>query len=159
MTTDEVKALVEPWITEAVALRRQCDLPTVGVPGAHEVRQALVTTRTCLDRIDELLLLAVRFRSSASRAAVAASAMADDAWDEAARRTPSVQYQSAREHAAMINLTTTSQLRQQRQATECLSVATEAHDVLKAVQRSTDGVRMDLHRMTTSLQFESNLDR
>lgn len=159
METADLKALVRSWVEEAVVLRAGAHLPDAATPGPVELRGALVDCRGRLDRIDELLVASTKLRAAAHRQATSARAAADDQWDQAAQRVPAVEFASARERAAQVNLFVVSFQRAARQAEEALSVATEGYDVLRTIQRGIDGLRMDLHRMLTAITFESGLER
>lgn len=154
-----IPVVVRGWITEGVALRAGAQLPDAPTPGPAELREALVDCRGRLDRVDELLVFSTRLKAAASRHAVSSRAAHEDKWDQAAARVPAIEYQSSRDRAAQLNLLIVATTRAARQADEQLSLATEAYEVLRTLQRGLDGLRMDLHRMLTAITFESGLER
>lgn len=149
----------EAWIAEAVQLRSEVDMPIGWAPGPADLRDLLTQVRARQDRVDELVVNTTRLRAAASRAAVAAKAELDDKWDAAAARVPASDFQTGRDRQAQINLLIVGTARAARQADEKLSRASEAVDVLRVVQRSLDGFRIDVHRLLQALTIEQSLER
>jgi hypothetical protein len=166
MTADEdaefrrTRATLDAAIAEAVVLRGDTTLPSAE-SGPDEVLPSLVGVRQSLDRVEALLVTATRIRAIAQRSVEASQAAVDDKWDkrivETSRSTG--EFVGPRERYAHVNLFVVSERRVVRQATERLSVANEAVDVLRIIQRGLDGVRLDHHRLIAGMVFESSLER
>jgi hypothetical protein len=156
---EQIRTTVKQWVAEAIALRAGAHLPDTAVVSPQQLRDALVDCRGRLDRVDELLVSATRLKATEQRDAVRCRAYYETQWDQAAQRVPAVEYASARERLAQVNLFVVADARAARVADEAVSYATEGYDVLRTIQRGLDGLRMDIHRMLTAITFESGLER
>lgn len=156
-SVDLLHTKTEAWIREAVELRRTIRLPSYEL-GTAEAIESLSCVRQALDRVEALMVTATRLRAEVARRSETATAIAQDAWDEAAKNSRIGEYSSARERAADANLRTLGQLRDQRQRAEQLSIAKEAVDILYIIHRGIDGIRMDLHRVLGSMTVQRSLE-
>ncbi len=164
-SADEIRRSLDDMMAEARLLRSGLpDMP--GVQAApHEVHEYLLDVRRRLDRIEQLVAVAVRIRATARRFAQRKNDSAESAWDEAIVRIRNApvrrgdEFSSARERAAEANLATIALRRTARDGAEALSHAEEAHEHLKLLHRGLDGVRHDTLTVLRSVQFESHLER
>lgn len=155
-------------LAEAHTLRFGDDFqPGPGIPpesaGPPEVLAALRDVRGRLDRVEAIWAGLFRARSITVRASKAATAQAEDAWDQHAvtarseRHTES-DYSTARERAAESNLAT---LLQRREARLRLAEATELEDAAKLVdqyRRGLDSLRQDLAAVLRAYSFQTSLE-
>lgn len=153
---------LEDFVGEAQQLRQLPELPG-GYATPGQLMEYLLDVRRRQDRIEELLRIAIRAKAIAERRHTAAQADADEAWDKAAmeRRNIPVQmeYVSAKERAAAVNLDTLAQRRQARQLANLVHECAEVVDILRLTHRGIDSVRQDVLTILRALQFESHLER
>ncbi len=149
-------------VLETISLRFEGSLPPTSA-GPEEVMQSLAATRQRLDRIEELMIEALRVRATAKRNSSLASAEASDQWDQAVRtigtssavRGP--EFQGPRERYSAANLDTLDARRESRQAEELLSIADEAYEAIRAMYWGLNGVRQDHDSMLKAMQFADRL--
>ncbi len=156
--------VVTGYLAEARTLREVGPLPGVAASPV-DVVGFLVDVRARQDRVEELLVQAIRLRAAAQRAAAQLSAQADDAWDTAVRRVRSApvqsggEYSSARERHAEANLAILDQRHAARTATDIAHRCDEIADLIRLTHRGLDTTRADAHALLRTLAFESHLER
>lgn len=159
-----ITAALEGYIREAIGLRMLAEVPPVA-PDPAELQRHLLDARGRQDRVEELLRNALRIRARAQRANHAATAQADDAFDEAIHRQRCApvqsggEFTSARERAAEANLATMDLRRTARTTAELTHVCEEAVEVIRSAYWGLSGVREDLRVLLRSTAFESHLER
>lgn len=160
--TDLVQVLTG-YVREVLDLRMGAELPATVAPA--DALASLQDIRRRIDRAEELHSRAIRVRARAHRAAHAADAEADDAWDQAIKRvrgqpvTPGGEYASARERHAAANLDIIDLRHTARRARETAHHCDEALDVIRLAHRGLDGVRQDALAVLRTYAFESHLER
>ncbi len=153
------------WVQEAMDLTYSAQVPDLSVAPISTAAEALTDIRRRMDRVQELFAKVMQLRASAHRNAIAAKALADDAWDSAAmkRRAAPVQrgeeFYSAREREAEANLASLAQIRAMREAAELHHRCDEAYEVIRLHHRGLERVRADILATLRSVQFESHLER
>jgi len=160
---DELEVLV----TEAVELRFGArSFPEDVQIHPDLVQLILLDARKRLDRMEELLVTAIRVRGRARGAASARQNEVDDEWARAidrsrkdARRTSGNDYSGAKERYAEADLAVLELRIKQRQAQAFADQAQVAYDVVRVCHRGLDTLRGDCVAYLRSLQFESSLER
>jgi hypothetical protein len=153
-------------IEEALRLRQSEALPSID-QGPAEVLAQLALVRTRLDRLEELLSIAVRFRGRIREALKAANASVEDRWAEvvsAPSRRPRAgsdgwSGSAPRERYAEADLATLDQKRVQRRVEKSSDLANDAVDLIRQAHRGLDSTRLDLHLILRAMSVESFLER
>lgn len=151
-------------ISEARSLRFSGSLPPLE-SSPSEVLSCLQEARQKLDRVDELLMKVTRIKARSQRAKSVADALSEEAWDMSnqKQRSSGVQrggdFLGPRERYADANLATLNERRAAREASDLVSLASEAYDCVWIVHRGLDGLRQDILSMLRTLSFESTLER
>ena len=164
MSLSAAVTVVASHVAEARMLREVGPLPGVTAAPVDMVTY-LQDVRARQDRVEQLLSQAIQVRSAARRAAAALAAVADDAWDEAIKRTrarpvqPGGEYTSARERHADANLTIIDQRHAARAAADTADRCDELTELIRMIHRGLDTTRTDLHALLRTLTFESHLER
>ncbi len=160
----DLPTVLGSYVTEALQLRLGVDTSRSGVAPALTLEH-LQDVRRRLDRVEELLTRGIRVRARAQRAAAAAQAAVDDAWDAAIRKVRAApvqaggEYSSARERHAEANLAVLDLRHAARRAHETAHHCEEAVEVIRVAHRGLDGVRGDALAVLRTLAFESHLER
>jgi len=159
-----VTEVLQGYIRDALELRLCTDLPTVA-SAPVDIQTYLLDVRRRQDRVEELLRLSLRIKSRARRAADAANAAVEDAWDQAAvaaRQSPvqrGNEFFSARERAAVANLEVLDLRREARRAAELAHICDEAAEVIRSAYWGLSGVREDVRELLRTHLLESHLER
>lgn len=162
--SDEIISALAEFVRESLELRVLAEMPVTDSAPA-EVLGSLRDVRRRLDRTEEILARAVRLKARAHRAATLANASADDAWDQAIRRTRAApiqaggEYSSARERHAEANLAILDLRHAARRATDLAHHCDEAVDVIRLAHRGLEGARQDTLAVLRAYAFESHLER
>lgn len=159
--SDVIRAQCTLWVEAASTMRRGAPWP--GPDAAPiEVAQALVDTRTRLDRVEVLLGNAMSLKAGTAAQAKALEAAADDAWDDMAyqgRNGYRREYEGPRERYAYWEIAIRPQ---RRAAREARALADFAKDIYDRVRLSYDGLN-DLRRDTagrlTHLRWEQSMEQ
>lgn len=160
----QIKDKITSLIKEATDLRfGNMYLPEVGAP-SDELIESLVVVRRVLDRLEEIHLQLLRFKSFASSLNATVSEEHDNEWDAVISRnkTSSVirnEYTAAKERYAEANLATLESRRKVKQAAEFLEFCSNASEVVRTQYRGMDGVRQDILTVLKSQQFMNHLEQ
>ncbi len=155
----DIQNLGNPWLAEVAQLR------DVKVPGVSaqppEVHEALLTARGGLDRVEEILAMAMVLRSGAEARAKDLTEKADDALDKAlvAHSKRAREFEGARERLAAASLDT---LPERSAARTAVKVADLAAGIEKRVRLHYYGLvklRDELSERLRHLAWEANNDR
>jgi hypothetical protein len=155
----EIQALGSAWLGETEKLRA-VEVPDVSAP-PPEVHKALVEARGNLDRLEEILSLAMVLRSGAEARAKDLTEKADDDFDTAlvARSKRAREFEAGRERQAQASLDT---LPQRHTARSAARLSATAADIEKRVRLRYYGLvklRDELADRLKHTSWESNLDR
>lgn len=158
---------LESLVTEAVTLRFGArDFPEDTQIHPDLVQLILLDTRKRLDRVEELLVTAIRVRGRARGVASNRQNEVDDEWARAIdvarkdhRRAAGTDYSGAKERYAEADLAVLDLRIKQRQAQTFADQAQTAYDVVRVCHRGLDTLRGDCVAYLRSLQFESSLER
>lgn len=158
--TEELAAYLTGLVEAATGLRFD-PLPDITGSDPAALFAAMVKVRGRLDRLEELLGRLTGMRGQARRAAAAAEALFQEAWDEkcVASQTSRVEYTAAKERYADIGVTTIVPAREARRRTHAASLVDDAYETVRLYHRGLDGVRMDIHRAFGALAVERSIDR
>jgi hypothetical protein len=157
---------LERLIEEALRLRQSLPLPTID-QGPVEVLERLADVRTRLDRLEELLSIAVRIRGRLRASLKEANASVEDRWAEfvsAPSRRPRAgsdgwSGSAPRERYAEADLATLDQKRLQRRVEKASDHSNDAVDIIRQAHRGLDSTRLDLHLVLRAMSVESVLER
>lgn len=159
----EMSAALQALVVEACTLREDVTLPAAGADVAM-LLNGLRATRERLDRVEELLVRAMRLRGQLERHAWSVTADADEQWARAVRHivtaplTRGPEFQGPRERYAEADLATLEVRRSARAAESLLAEATDVREVLKVLHRGLDGVRQDHVTALRATQFALSLE-
>lgn len=120
-------------------------LPEPGTP-LDDVLVSLVHVRRRIDRVEEILSEAIRARGRIRRMHDTAQATVQEKWDEAVTTDPRINsgsFVAPKEKYAQANLATMSLKRQMLLATDALSRADDAVEVIRQAHRGLDSLRYD----------------
>lgn len=153
-------------VVEAQALRYVEGLPDPAL-GAREVLRRLSLVRSRLDEVDELLIEVSRFRTGTRVLFKEAAARAEDRWAEQVASTGGrrrsafgSEMEGPRERYARADLATMEDRRVARARERTLDAVTDAYNVIDAIRRGLESVRMDLHALLRFMSApEHRLDR
>lgn len=157
--SDQIAALGNPWLAEVAELR------AVHVPSAAaqppEVHEALLTARGGLDRVEEILAMAMVLRSGAEARARELTEAADDALDTAlvARSKRAREFEGARERQAAASLDTLAERRAARSAGKAADLAASIEKRIRLHYYGLVKLRDELADRLRHASWESNLDR
>lgn len=158
---DVIREQCAQWVEAAGALRRAALWPGPDAPPI-EVANALVDTRTRLDRAEVLLGNAMALKAGTAAQAKALEAAADDAWDDqayAGRNGYRREYEGPRERYAYWEIAIRPQ---RRAAREARAMADFAKDIYDRIRLSYDGLnelRRDTAGRLTHLRWETHLEQ
>jgi hypothetical protein len=155
----DIQALGSQWLGAAEELRA-VKVPEVSA-SFTDVHEALVTARGSLDRLEELLSLAMVLRSGAEARARELTEKADDDFDTAlvAHSKRAREFEGARERQAEASLDT---IRPRHAARSAQKAAAMAADIEKRIRLRYYGLvklRDELADRLRHTAWESNLDR
>jgi hypothetical protein len=162
--SDDIAARLGEFIREAVELRLLAELPPPSA-SVTDIQGALRDVRQRQDRVEELLRRAMRAKVHAQRAAAAAQATADEAWDQTITRqrvAPVVrgdEYMTAKERHAHANLEVLEPRRAARAADELAHLCEATVDQLRTCYWGLSGLREDIRELLRTTAFESHLER
>lgn len=158
-SAETVKALTGPWLAEVESLRK-VTMPSVSA-GPREVYARLIEVRANLDRVEEILMLAMALKSAAVADSAACAAAAADALDVAIsdRAKRAREYEAARERLADAHLATFEEQRKARTAARLADAVAGVEDRIKIAYRGLVTLRADLSDALRYTSFESSLDR
>ena len=154
-----IQELVHPWLAEVAKLR------DVEVPGVSaqppEVHKALVEARGGLDRVEEILAMAMVLRSGAEARAKELTEKADDDLDRAlvARSARAREFEGARERLAAASLDTLAERRAARSAVRAADLATSIEKRVRLHYYGLVKLRDELADRLKHLAWETHLDR
>jgi hypothetical protein len=165
-TAADLNPNLEALITEALGLRSGLSLPSIN-QGPVEVLERLIDVRTRLDRVEELLSRAVRFRTAVRARLKEASGSLDEAWatkvaqPSARRRAASDGFggSAPRERYAEADLATLDEKRNVRRLEQWFDQVSDAVEVIRQAHRGLDTTRQDLHLILRAISVESALER
>lgn len=155
----EIHALGSAWLAEVAELR------AVKVPDASaqppEVHKALVEARGSLDRLEEILSMAMVLRSGAEAKAKELAEAADDAMDKAtvARSARARDFEGARERLAAASLDTLAERRAARSAARLAALAADIEKRIRLRYYGLAKLRDELADRLRHTSWESSLDR
>lgn len=155
----EIQELGSAWLAETEKLRK------VKVPGVSaqppEVHQALVEARGSLDRLEEILSMAMVLRSGAEARAKELAEKADDAMDKATvdRSARARDFEGARERLAAASLDTLAERRAARSAARLAALAADIEKRVRLRYYGLAKLRDELADRLRHTSWESNLDR
>lgn len=164
---DAMKAALIDWLKEAVELRGELGLsPYDELLAPWQVVEQLSMLRITLDRVEELLVKAVRAKAQITRIHRRTQDDLQVEWDrhvtnQSAVRRPVLtqEYVTGKEKFAEANLATLELRQKERRSLELLSFSEETLDVIRTIHRGLEGVRQDLLTQVKALQVESHLER
>lgn len=165
--SEEAKDLLKSWLTEALELRGQLGLAAYDdLETPYQITEQLTQVRGILDRIETLLVYAIRAKAKAARANRVAKENVQDAWDRhvtdqspTKRRVLTQEFVTGKEKFAEANLATLELQRIERKTLELLSLAEETLDVIRVIHRGLNDIRQDLLSQVRAIQIESQLER
>ncbi len=155
----DIQALVQPWLSEVAELR------AVHVPSAAaqppEVHEALLTARGGLDRVEEILAMAMVLRSGAEARAKELTEAADDALDcgIVAHSKRAREFEGARERLAAASLDVLPERRAARTAVKAADLAGSIEKRVRLHYYGLVKLRDELADRLRHTSWESNLDR
>jgi len=160
---EEIEKRLHEYVTEVIRLRFEATLPPASA-GTDQVLDGLIATRQRLDRVEELMIRALRIRTRAKRGSVLAAAQAEDLWDQAVRAIATApvvrgpEFQGPRERYSAANLETVEARREARLTEELHTIAEETYEAIRAMHRGLDGLRQDHVTMLRAVQFIAHLE-
>jgi hypothetical protein len=165
-TASDLNPNLEALLSEALGLRSGLSLPSIN-QGPVEVLERLIDVRTRLDRVEELLSRAVRFRTAVRSRLKEASGSLDEAWatkvaqPSARRRVASDGWggSAPRERYAEADLATLDEKRNVRRLEQWFDQVNDAVEVIRQAHRGLDTTRQDLHLILRAISVESALER
>lgn len=166
-TATDLNPNLEALITEALGLRSGLVLPSID-QGPVEVLERLIEVRTRLDRVEELLSRAVRFRTAVRVRLKEASGSLDEAWASKVAQPAAVRRRAAsdgwggaapRERYAEADLATLEEKRNVRRLEQWFDQVNDAVEVIRQAHRGLDTTRQDLHLILRAMSVESSLER
>lgn len=163
MTEENIKETLINLTQEAVKLRFALAFPDSSA-SPNEVLISLIDSRRRADRIEGIYIQVLSVRGKLARRSSAVSAIAEEAWvialtdvkGSAVARVDS--FSAPRERYADADLATFSEKRASRQATDLLSAAEEASDIVRTALKGLNDTINDLKVWIRSLQFQSHLE-
>jgi hypothetical protein len=157
-----LQSLLEEHIKEAVKLRMGVQLPN-DFAAVGALMETLLDVRARLDRLEEVLGSALRWKAAMYQTATACKVEFEDAWDTAASANRSAaardEYSSARERAATVNLATLDVHKASRQADLNAKMCDDAVDYIRLRYNGLSALRHDLIALIKAQQFETSLER
>ena len=147
------------WLAE-VAAQRAVEVPDVSAQ-PPEVHKALVEARGGLDRVEEILAMAMVLRSGAEARAKDLTEKADDAMDKAtvARSARARDFEGARERLAAASVDTLAERRAARTAVKAADLAASIEKRVRLRYYGLVKLRDELADRLRHTSWESNLDR
>jgi len=164
VTETAVRETLASLAQEAVKLRFSGSFPDSSA-SPKDVLNYLIDARQRADRVEGIYVQLLSVRGKLARKAGAVNAIAEEAWMTAlttvkgstvVSRTDS--FTAPRERYADADLATLTEKRAARQATDLLSVADEASDIVKTALRGLNDTINDLKVWIRSLQFQSHIE-
>lgn len=163
----EAKKFLHDWLEEALEIRGSMDIaPYSDIMAPHQVTEQLTDVRWRLDRVETLLIKAMRAKAALTRALRVAQEDLQIAWDtHVTDRNPSrravltQEYVTGKEKFAEANLATLELRKAERKSLDILSHAEETLDVIRQVHRGLESVRQDLLAQVRAIQVETQLER
>lgn len=167
MSEDKQREVLKGWLTEALKLRGELGLASYDdLEAPFQITEQLANVRGRLDRIEELLINAIRAKAQITRAHRSVKDELQLAWDThvsdqspTRRRVLTQEYVTGKEKFAEANLATLEQQRAERKILELLSFAEETLEVIRVIHRGLNDIRQDLLSQVRAIQVESQLER
>jgi hypothetical protein len=155
----DIQDLVQPWLAEVAELR-DVEVPDVSAQ-PPEVHKALVEARGGLDRVEEILAMAMVLRSGAEARAKDLTEKADDALDTAlvARSRRARDFEAGRERLAMASLDTLAERRAARSAGKAADLSVSIEKRVRLHYYGLVKLRDELADRLRHTSWESSLDR
>lgn len=141
------------WLTEVQQLRKAVRNPPVAA-GPDALYQVLVQARGNMDRIEELLAMALSFKGAAEVKARELEQAAEDAWEDTAsreRRTPRRDFEGSRERYAYWNIAIRDHVFRARRARKLADIAADTERCIALHYYGLDKARQDLARRLSAL--------
>lgn len=172
MSEDDQRETLKGWLIEAVTLRGELLqgedglAPYSDLVSPFQIVEQLTYVRRTLDRLEELLVKAIRAKAQLARGHRIKKDQLQQAWDThvsdqspTRRRVLTQEYVTGKEKFAEANLATLELQRTERKSLELLSFAEETLEVIKVIHRGLNDIRQDLLAQVRAIQVESQLER